>query len=126
MQCRTTVMVQRRPIVDQNGGTVKRAFFSELGVMGWLRPEYQQPRAGIEPVQPALVEGPPGAGGGAGSVWRGGRVRGAAQRGEGGGALCEGGEQARGGVTGNVGAAGAGCGDWGEVWRGVTGWQDDR
>ena len=40
-------------LVDLNA---RRAAEEAAGVIRWLRPEYQQPRAGIEPVQPALVE----------------------------------------------------------------------
>src|SRR5690606_30303818 len=40
-------------LVDLNA---RRAAEEAAGVIRWLRPDYQQPRAGIEPVQPALVE----------------------------------------------------------------------
>ena len=39
-------------LVDLN---TRRAAEEAAGVIRWLRPAYQQPRAGIEPVQPALV-----------------------------------------------------------------------
>ena len=123
-------------LVDLNA---RRAAEEAAGVIRWLRPEYQRARAGVEPVQAALVEEEAGAEAVAPAVaqplpWpasmpeQARAVRGVLQQAAAPLSVAEvaarfgKADKARiGGVAGDVGVAGAGGGGRGAVWRVVMG-----
>ena len=122
-------------LVDLNA---RRAAEEAAGHIRWLRPDYERTRAGVEPVQAALVEEDAGASHRASHVSaialarvdartgtrrarRAPAGRGGAQRGGGRRAFWEGGQGADCGVAGDVGVVGSGGGGSGAVWRVVIG-----